>query len=459
MFNVKKKEITTVLICVGVLSKSFMKYLRNKENQEKGFAQLFIKKAIPNMINAKFEGRKRVICIFNSYININISGGDVRFMGMSGGDVRFIEIFKRIKYLDKVIVTSLVGRRICEHNNLKAPFVITTKELLSSNIVFTDFVRIVKALFLKMEIKDRDIIYSTSDFLTHTFPAFVWKLRNRKAKWIVCIFLLVPTLFKDYSRNYSKTNNFSMPGFKRILYFLGQQLTLFLGRRWADQILVLNKMDKEYLVKNRGIAESTISVVNGGVDYGHLKTLSGEKTKAYDGIFLGRFHPQKGIFDLIKIWKLVCNKKPEARLCMIGGGLPSLEEKVKALIKENNLCENIELVGFKQGDEKFLLLKSSSIFLCPSYYESFAIVVAEAMACGLPVVAYNLPIFNDIYGENILKVPLGDIKFADAVINLLNNDGFRRSFGLEGQKFVQKYDWDEIAEKEYQLMIDILDKA
>jgi glycosyltransferase involved in cell wall biosynthesis len=135
-------------------------------------------------------------------------------------------------------------------------------------------------------------------------------------------------------------------------------------------------------------------------------------------------------------------------------------EKVRAAIKENDLSGNIELVGSKFGDEKFLLLKYSSIFLCPSYYESFAIVVAEAMACGLPVVAYGLPIYDDIYGECILKVPLGDLKkFAGAIINFLNNDDLRRAFGLEGQKFIQRYDWDEIAEKERRLMIDILDKA
>jgi len=415
------------------------------------------KKTAPNLINAKLEERKRLICLFNSYINI--SGRDVRLMGMSGGDVRFIEIFKRIKYIDKVIVTSLIGRRICEHNKLKAPFIITTKELQAKNILFTDFVRIIKTLFLKVKIRDNDIIYSTSEFFMDTFPAFVWKLRNRKAKWIVCVFLLVPNLFKDYSKTFSKTNSYSMPSINRLLFFLSQELTLFLGKRWVDQILVLNKMDKEYLVKNRGIAESTISVVNGGVDYNHLKSLIGEKT-TYDGVFLGRFHPQKGIFDLIRIWKLVCDKKPEARLCIIGGGSPLFIEKVKAVIKENNLCDNIELVGSKLGDEKFLLLKSGGIFLCPSFYESFAIVVAEAMACGLPVVAYNLPIFNDIYGENILRVPLGDInKFADAVINFLNNDELRRSFGLKGQKFVQKYDWNEIAEKELQLIIGLLNKA
>src|SRR4030065_2898575 len=140
-----------------------------------------------------------------------------------------------------------------------------------------------------------------------TFPAFFWKLRNRKAKWIICVFLIVPSLFKDYSKGYSKTDDFSLPSFSRILYFFSQRLTLFLGSRWANQIIVLNKIDKEYLVKNRAIAESRITVVNGGVDYKRLKSLSGEKTDTFDAVFLGRMHPQKGIFDLIKIWKLVCN--------------------------------------------------------------------------------------------------------------------------------------------------------
>jgi glycosyltransferase involved in cell wall biosynthesis len=244
-----------------------------------------------------------------------------------------------------------------------------------------------------------------------------------------------------------------MPSFKRTLYFLSQQLTILLGRRWADQILVLNRIDKEYLAKRCGIEESTITVVEGGVDYNHLRSLSGQEKRAYDGIFLGRFHSQKGILDLIEIWKLVCDKRPEARLCVIGDGSQSLVKKVRELIKEKNLYENVDLVGSKTGDEKFLLLKSGSIFLCPSYYESFAIVIAEAMACGLPVVAYDLPIYDDIYEEHILQVPSGDIsKFAEAVVHLLSDVELRRSFGLKGQKFISRYDWGQIAKRECRIM-------
>jgi glycosyltransferase involved in cell wall biosynthesis len=111
------------------------------------------------------------------------------------------------------------------------------------------------------------------------------------------------------------------------------------------------------------------------------------------------------------------------------------------------------MVGTKIADSKFQLLKSSKVFLCPSHYESFAIVIAEAMACGLPVVAYDLPIYSDIYSGNVSTVPLGDTnRFAEVTIDLLNNDELRIMAGAQGQKFIQKYDWDRISEMEYEVI-------
>lgn len=107
----------------------------------------------------------------------------------------------------------------------------------------------------------------------------------------------------------------------------------------------------------------------------------------------------------------------------------------------------------KVDKEKFVLLKSAKIFLYPSYYESFGIVIAEAMACGLPIVTWDLPIYEQIYETNILRVPIDDIEqFAEIVIRLLDNKELRNSLGSKGEKFIQKYDWDTIAEKELKLI-------
>jgi glycosyltransferase involved in cell wall biosynthesis len=243
-----------------------------------------------------------------------------------------------------------------------------------------------------------------------------------------------------------------MPNATRFLYFSSQWLTIFLAKRWGDKILVLNNADKEYLVNTKGIDRSRICVVNGGVDYDHINKLRVD-TKHYDGIFLGRFHAQKGIFDLVRIWRQVCEKKPNAKLCLIGSGPSSLMREVRGAIVANGLSNNIFMVGTKIADSKFQLLKSSKVFLCPSHYESFAIVIAEAMACGLPVVAYDLPIYSDIYSGNVSTVPLGDTnRFAEVTIDLLNNDELRIMAGAQGQKFIQKYDWDRISEMEYEVI-------
>jgi len=56
----------------------------------------------------------------------------------------------------------------------------------------------------------------------------------------------------------------------------------------------------------------------------------------------------------------------------------------------------VDLLGFRQGAEKVRLLKNAGCFCMPSHYESFGQVAVEAMACGLPVVAYDLAIYDEI---------------------------------------------------------------
>lgn len=376
----------------------------------------------------------------------------------SGGVTRQKEIIKRLSNEPNIVTWIVSSKAYCEDfkkNHVKAYYKVTPYFIRgesSVELIIDSIIRSIYASFAFFLPEDGNtIIYSPSDFLWDTLPAFVWKLRHKKSKWVVCIFLIVPSLFRDYTKSYSRDYNFSLPTFRRFFYFLSQQLTILWAKHWSHKILVLNKIDKEFL-ELRGVNESKLAVVSGGVDYSYIESIK-TYTKIYDGVFLGRFHEQKGIFDLIKIWRLVCNSRPDAKLCIIGSGSKSLAERIKVEIIENDLTNNIELVGSKVGDEKFSILKASKIFLCPSFYESFAIVIAEAMACGLPVITYNLPIYKDIYESYISKIPLGNIpQFAKAFLEMLDNDKLRITTGKTGQKFIRKYDWVKIAQREYQLI-------
>ena len=104
-------------------------------------------------------------------------------------------------------------------------------------------------------------------------------------------------------------------------------------------------------------------------------------------------------------------------------------------------------------------MKSAKIYLCPSFYESWGIVNLEAMACGLPVVAWDLPVYREIFKKGMVRVPLGDHEtFATMVVALLDDEGKRAEMGREAISLAQKYDWEQVAAKEWSLLDKILRK-
>lgn len=172
---------------------------------------------------------------------------------------------------------------------------------------------------------------------------------------------------------------------------------------------------------------------------------------------MGRLIPSKGIFDLAEIWKLVVEKSPKTRLAVIGTGEEVMKDRLKELIRKNSLDNNIELLGFLPKREVIRVLKSARVFLFPSWEEGWGISVAEAMACGLPVVAYDLPVYKEIFSSGITKVPLGATgQFADEVIQLLSDKELLVKMGQDALSQSSVYDWDIVAKQEFETLSTML---
>jgi len=168
---------------------------------------------------------------------------------------------------------------------------------------------------------------------------------------------------------------------------------------------------------------------------------------------LGRLNYSKGIFDLIEIWEKVCAVIPQARLAIIGGGDKKIKEDLKKKITTLDLKNNIEVLGYLENKKAYSLLKSSKVFLFPSHEEGWGIVINEALACGLPVVSWDLPIYKPIFEDHIVQVKESDMEnFSNEVIKLLENKELRNQIGSVGKEFIKKYSWDRITENEYQLI-------
>lgn len=104
-------------------------------------------------------------------------------------------------------------------------------------------------------------------------------------------------------------------------------------------------------------------------------------------LFLGRFGKRKGIYDLIKVLEKLCVKYPD--LTLYAGGDGEIE-KVRQIVNEKKLGNNIKILGWVNGEEKEKLLKESSFYILPSYNEGMPMSVIEGMAYKNVTVSTNV---------------------------------------------------------------------
>lgn len=152
-------------------------------------------------------------------------------------------------------------------------------------------------------------------------------------------------------------------------------------------------------------------------------------------INVARLQPVKGQVQLVPAMKKIVEKWPKAHLLIVGDG-PE-RSKIEQAIKESNFESNITLLG--RRDDVPELLNCADLFLFPSFNEALGLSVIEAMAAGLPVVAYNYGGLRELVnnGENGLLVERGDeAALAEAVIKIMCVEGLASEMGMRGRQRV-----------------------
>jgi glycosyltransferase involved in cell wall biosynthesis len=214
-------------------------------------------------------------------------------------------------------------------------------------------------------------------------------------------------------------------------------------RRWSDVIYVNNNLDLER-IRSDGVSRDRTLVIGGGVDVELSDSVPSAGALEYDAVFVGRFHPQKGVLELVDIWQRVCQTLPQARLVMIGNG--PLEEAVAQKIQRRGLEGSIHLVGFKDGVEKIRIFRQSRIVLHPALYDSGGMAAAEAMVCGLPGVSFDLPALRTYYPKGMLKAQDQE-EFARHIVHLLSDDETYRDVSREAQTWARSWDWRQVSQR------------
>jgi glycosyltransferase involved in cell wall biosynthesis len=160
----------------------------------------------------------------------------------------------------------------------------------------------------------------------------------------------------------------------------------------GSELIALSDFISEEFGKNYNIIpQHTIPI---GIE---PSTVPGNQIKRdVDIICAGSLIPLKQYHLCVTIVREIKKQFPAVKMIICGKG-PE-EERIKALITENGLSENIALVGEKKHEEVLALMKRSRILLHPSSYEGFGMVCLEALAAGAEVISFCKPM-----NENIKK--------------------------------------------------------
>ena len=165
-------------------------------------------------------------------------------------------------------------------------------------------------------------------------------------------------------------------------------------------------------------------------------------------LFVGRHEPRKGLIDALKAYRLLRKTGCDCRLLVVGSG--PQEKEARRYIATRRLS-GVEFLGRVSDAEKAQLFKNADVYVSPATGgESFGIVLLEAMAAGVPIVASDIPGFRTVMrdGRQGRFVEAGDAAaLADGVLTLLSNDKLRRAMSTEGRRRAAEYDWPEVADR------------
>ncbi|MFH0713861.1 MAG: glycosyltransferase family 4 protein [Candidatus Micrarchaeota archaeon] len=224
----------------------------------------------------------------------------------------------------------------------------------------------------------------------------------------------------------------------------------------AGSLIAVSKWTAEDIAKYH-IPKKKFTVIYDGIDATKFSPAFNPKVKEELGIhpkspllvWVGRIIPQKGLKYLIAAMPAILKNSPTTKLLIIGTGteLPELKKQAAKL----GVANSIIFYG-QVNDRKKLnnLLRGCDLFVFPSIWEPFGMVITEAMASGLPIVAARTGGIPEIIQENkngLLVKPRSAKAFATAVVKILNS-GKLKQMGANGRKVVEKkFNWAAIAKQ------------
>lgn len=169
---------------------------------------------------------------------------------------------------------------------------------------------------------------------------------------------------------------------------------------------------KEYIYSNK-IKKKV--VVSNPIDLSMIN--ANDLEKKYDLIFLGRLTEQKDPLNFIRIVASLKKQLPDIKAVMVGNG--DLYDECQKMVIENELSQNIDLVGFKKN--RFDYIQSSKVMCITSKWEGFGLMAIEGLALKKPIASSTVGGLDKIITDNCGKRCMNNDDYVCEIYKLLTN--------------------------------------
>jgi glycosyltransferase involved in cell wall biosynthesis len=311
-----------------------------------------------------------------------------------------------------------------------------------------DFFRILLVLRRLIQREQPDIIFSLMDYTNILSVLAGLGLRHR------CRIVI-----SQHNHHRSYLSQTRLPGLRK-------RLMAFTYRR-ADAVVVVSRGLAEAVAEDFNVPLGRIPIVHNPIDIERIQMLSRQPishpfferpANGFVIVTAGRLTRQKNVALLIRALALARRRIP-ASLIVLGQG--ELEGALRALAAELGLSQAVEFVGFQ--DNPFAWMRRADAFVLSSSWEGFGIVLAEAMACGAPVIATDCPAGpNEIIEHRqtgLLVPPEDDVALSNAIVELALDRTLRGRLVRQASASVERFDVRHVVERYERLFHDVTEMA
>jgi len=226
--------------------------------------------------------------------------------------------------------------------------------------------------------------------------------------------------------------------------------------RTYERIITATEAEKRHYVEKHGSPETKFRITNFAADQRFRVVEDEEEKRNVRGkynlpkhfiLYAGWIHPHKNIEGVIKGYNEARHLLgAKQKLVIMGGGTGPYFEQIIRLISKLRMEDDVIFLGYIQEGDVPYVYNLADLFLFPTNYESFGIVLLEAMASGVPVITSNIRDIDEVVEDATVRVdPTNSSEIGARIVEVLSSPDLRKSLREQGLERATLFSWDRCA--------------